>query len=198
MLFAAEKNPIATLLAFLSEVIGTRTASAAAAAALEGLQASRGCVLQGTAGAANPPSADPAGGETRHCSGALDAMDVDHEVVGVAEAEKEALRGNGLDGTAGAKADEASDARLWNEEIPRETVAAVCQAAMLGAATKAKQLAELEEQRTQELALTALNLMHAKARRKLKYLDEVDASLVSAISKSKDERELILKVGAHH
>jgi hypothetical protein len=205
MLFASEKNPLAALLAFLGEVIGTRTAAAAAAAALEELQRSRSCVLNGEADPMAPAAAatEPSGaegaatGQAHADSGDVDAMDID--AVG-AEAASEGARGGAqlravvTNGAAGGDLEGKDDPGRWKEAIPAEAAASVFRAALLGAATKAKQLAEVEEQRTQELTLTALNLMHAKTRRKLKYLDDIDVSMEAAIARIKADQARILKV----
>jgi hypothetical protein len=86
------------------------------------------------------------------------------------------------------------------EEIPdlraavsEERIRSASAAGLLGAAVKAKQLAEAEEVRMEQLAITALEALTEKLRLKLKYLQDIDAEMQSAKDRVSGARNTLLQ-----
>ena len=196
-LFSTERNPLMTTQLFLSEVIGTRVSAAAASAAMSEL-VNPGVVLhdEGAFESVADGAAVAAHAETQK-NGASNGATLMQADAAPSTAEDQngnpaaapadaagAANGNAVDR-------EADDGPELTAPVMREQQRHACAAALLGAATKAKFLADKEMQTMQNAASEAMLTMLTKQRAKLAYWDSITTEIGAAqgrIAEAKRQR----------
>lgn len=174
-LFSNAANPHAAQLSFISEVLGTKTSAGAVAAALEELTCS-GSVVHNEAARPIVHAAAPGGSAP---------MDID-------EAGASSAPGGGADAWRYVPVEDVED---WSAAVPPEKQAGMCQAALLGAAVKAKLLADAEGRAVEELAAKVLALFQAKMRQKGTFVEGQAGVTAEQCKVAEQRRAKILAVG---
>ena len=193
--FSREENPLASQLIFLAEVVGAKIAASAASAAMQELFEKDSIVHQellysaATAAGIQVPAPQPEAAAAAADPNGAAPMEVD--VPGAAGGgAPPAVNGaaNGVNGHVSANVVQDIDA-----PIPPERLHAACAAAFIGAATKAKMLAEAEGVILGGHAMTVLECMTQKMVVKNKYLNDVENEISSVHAKLVGSRVAALK-----
>ena len=193
--FSREENPLASQLIFLAEVVGAKIAASAASAAMQELFEKDSIVHQellysaATAAGIQVPAPQPEAAAAAADPNGAAPMEVD--VPGAAGGgAPPAVNGaaNGVNGHVSANVVQDIDA-----PIPPERLHAACAAAFIGAATKAKMLAEAEGVILGGHAMTVLECMTQKMVVKNKYLNDVENEISSVHSKLVSTRASAIK-----
>lgn len=200
--FSREENPLASQLIFLAEVVGAKIAAGAASAAMQELFEKGSVVHQEllysaaqsagiqvpkppeTAALSSAPGTAPASQAAGPAGqNGAEPMQVDPPA---------AAQQNGAVNGANTQVNEnvVQDIAL---SIPPERLHAASAAAFLGAATKAKQLAEAEGMLLSGHAMTVLECMTQKMVVKNKYLNDIESEISSVHSKLVETRAAVLK-----
>jgi hypothetical protein len=199
--FSREENPLASQLIFLAEVVGAKIAAAAASAAMQELF-EKGIILHqellySAAKSAGmsvpaPQPASPSSAAAGAVSGTQPAADQN----AAAPMDVDSPAAPAASGSANGQVNGHMNGQNVNDNvvqdisaaIPPERLHAASAAAFMGAATKAKMLAEAEGILLSGHAMTVLECMTQKMVIKNKYLNDIENEIVSVHSKLVETR----------